>query len=43
MRDENVFPNFEKKVKGGNFNVSNSNPYLVTSLERYTYQKNNEA
>lgn len=27
MRDENVFPHFEKVVKGENFNVFNSNSF----------------
>lgn len=43
--DENVPLPFEKRVKKGNLNMPNINPYLVTSLslDRSTYQKNNGA
>lgn len=43
--DENVPLPFEKRVKKGNLNMPNINPYLVTSLslDRSTYHKNNGA
>lgn len=43
MSDKNVFPQFEKGIKGDNFNVFNRNAFCDIPSESSTYKKNNDA